>query len=413
MRHFPLGFNPVENGVNLMAHLPDRAHRLDRLPTYRFAVIGQRIQEMNATGKDVIRVDIGSPDLPPPDAVVESLKRSASTPANHQYGSYRGDAGFRQAIADYYQRRFGVTLDPYREVLPLIGSKEGLVNLTMAYIDQGDTAIVPDIAYPAYRMGAMMAGGTVLELPLDPSHGYLPDFNAIKGDLSRAKLLWVNYPNNPTGAIADLAFYQQALDFCREHDLLLCSDNPYCELVFEGYVAPSAVQLPGALERTVEFTSFSKTFNMAGWRLGACVGPREAIDALLTVKSNVDSGYWKAIFDAGSTALNTTPQSWLDARNARYNARREKILALLPEIGLEAFKTPASLYVWARVLDGDEQRYVDRALEEGLVALTPGTMYGDAGKGYVRFSLGIADERLEEALARLRKWYQIYHVEVA
>src|SRR5450432_2538942 len=196
-----------------MAHLPERAYRLDRLPTYGFAVVGQRIQEMNAAGKDVIRLDIGSPDLPPPDAVIESLKRSASNPANHQYGSYQGDPAFRQAVADYYQRRFGVKLDPDHEVLPLIGTKEGIVNLTLAYIDSGDTAIVPSIAYPAYSMGAMMAGGSVLEVPINPSRGYLPDFSAIRGDISMAKLLWVNYPNNPTGAIADLAFYQQTLEF--------------------------------------------------------------------------------------------------------------------------------------------------------------------------------------------------------
>jgi LL-diaminopimelate aminotransferase len=390
-----------------MSQLPSRASRLDNLQTYGFAIIGQRIQEMASAGKDVIRLDIGSPDLPPPTPVIEALKQSASDPTHHAYGSYVGDPGFRRAVADYYARRFGVTVDPSTEVLPLIGSKEGLINLSLAYIDHGDAAIVPDIAYPAYSAGARLAGGSVIEVPLDPERGFLPMFDAITDDLSHAKLLWVNYPNNPTGAIADIAFYEQAVAFCREHNLLLCSDNPYCEVVFEGYTAASALQAVGAKDCTVEFISMSKTFNMAGWRLGAAVGNRTALENLLRVKSNIDSGHWKAIFDAGIAAFNMTPQSWIDERNARYAVRREQILSALPEIGLEAFKSPASLYVWARVLDGNEQDYARRALDEALVALTPGTMYGKGGAGHIRFSLGVADDRLEVALSRLREWFRV------
>jgi LL-diaminopimelate aminotransferase len=388
-----------------MSQLPKRAYRLDRLPPYGFAIIGQRIQEMTAAGKDVIRLDIGSPDMPPPDRVVEALKQSASDPTHYQYGSYRGDPGFRKAVADYYKRHFGVNLDPNREVLPLIGSKEGLVNLALAYVDRGDASLVPTIAYPAYMMGTLMAGGEIIEMPLDER--YLPDFDAIKGDLARAKLLWVNYPNNPTGATADLDFYQRAVAFCREHNLLLCSDNPYCEIVYDGYRAPSALQAPGAMDCTVEFMSMSKMFNLAGWRLGAAVGNREALDNLLNVKSNVDSGHWKAIYDAAAVALNEVPQSWIDARNARYQQRRDRILQFLPEIGLETYKSSASLYVWARVLEGNDQQYVEHALNEALVALTPGTMYGRDGAGYIRFSLGVTDERLEKALTRLREWHRV------
>ncbi|MEP7286883.1 MAG: aminotransferase class I/II-fold pyridoxal phosphate-dependent enzyme [Chloroflexota bacterium] len=390
-----------------MSKLPERAYRLRQLPPYRFAVIGQRIAEMTTAGHDVIRLDIGSPDLPPPDAVVEALKASESDPTHYQYGSYQGDPAFRKAVAAYYQRRFGVTLDPMREVLPLIGSKEGLVNLSLAYLDRGDYAIIPDIAYPAYGMGTRLAGGEIIEVPLDPVRGYLPDFSAIGRDLSRAKLLWVNYPNNPTGATADLSFYEEAVAFCRDHDLLLCSDNPYCEVAFDGFVAPSALQVAGAKDCTVEFMSLSKFYNLAGFRLGACVGNAEAIKALLNVKSNMDSGHFKPIYDAGTIALNTTPQSWVDERNAHYEARRDRILAILPEIGLEAFKTSASLYVWARVLDGSAQEYCDRALNEALVAVTPGEMYGTGGHRYVRLSLGVADDRLDEALTRLREWYQV------
>ena len=390
-----------------MSQLPKPAYRLTNLQPYGFAIIGQRIQTMMAAGKDVIRLDIGSPDLPPPQPVIEALKQSASNPAHHSYGSYTGDPGFRRAVADYHARRFGVSLDPATEVLPLIGSKEGLVNLSMAYLDRGDSAIVPDIAYPAYEAGALLAGASVITVHLDPANDFLPDLDSIPADLSHAKLLWINYPNNPTGAVADIAFYEKAVAFCRDHNLLLCSDNPYCELVFDGYVAPSALQAAGAKDCTVEFMSMSKTYNMAGWRLGAAVGNHEALQNLLRVKSNIDSGHWKPIYDAGIVALDTTPQSWIDERNARYAARRERILAILPSIGLEAFKSPASLYVWARVLDGDDQYYVERALDEAQVAVTPGTMYGVGGAGHIRFSLGVADDRLEEALTRLRVWYQV------
>ncbi len=391
-----------------MSHLPKRAYRLDRLPPYEFAVIGQRIQEMTAAGKDVIRLDIGSPDMAPPEPVIEALSASARNPKHHGYGSYRGDAAFRKAVADYYARRFGVTVDPGHEVLPLLGSKEGLVNLSLAYLGRGDVALVPDISYPAYGMGALLAGGDPVELPLDPANGYLPNFAAIKSaDLARAKLLWVNYPNNPTGAIADLAFYEKAVQFCRQHNLLLCSDNPYCDIVFEGYKAPSALQAPGAKECTVEFVSMSKTYNMAGWRLGAAVGNREALDNLLIVKSNIDSGHFKPIYDAATVALNETPDSWIAERNAHYQRRRERILETLPEIGLDVFRSPATLYIWARVLGGDDQHYCAHALNEAFVALTPGQVYGRGGRGYIRMSVTVADNRLEEALNRLRELHRV------
>ncbi len=395
----------VKQGVGI----PPHAQRLDRLPPYQFALIGQRIIEMTGAGKDVIRLDIGSPDLPPPPHVIEALKASASQPGNHSYGNYRGEPAFRKAVAAYYQRRFGVELDPNREVLPLIGSKEGIVNMALAFLDRGDAAIVPALNYPAYSQGALMAGAGVIEMALDPARGYLPDFRALESDLARTalrpKLLWVNYPNNPTGAVASLAFYEEAVAFCRAHGLLLCSDAPYSEVVFDGYTSPSALQVPGAKECTVEFMSLSKTYNMAGWRLGAAVGRREALDKLLVIKSNMDSGHFKAVYDAGTAALNDTPDSWLAERNARYQRRRDQILATMPEIGVEAFKAPASLYVWARVHEGDDGRYAERALEGANVSIAPGSIYGAAGRGYVRFSLSVPEPRLEEALGRLRRWY--------
>ncbi len=377
------------------------------MPPYGFELINRRIAQLSAEGVDVIRLDMGSPDMPPPPPVIERLQRSAANPTYHSYGSYRGLPAFREAVANYYARRFGVLLDPDKEILPLIGSKEGIVNLALAFLDRGDAAIAPDLNYPAYTMGTLMAGGDVILMHLDPARNYAPDLNALRDhpDLRRAKLLWVNYPNNPTGATCDLSLYEELIAFCRQHGLLLCSDNPYAEVVYDGYRAPSALQVEGALECTVEFMSLSKLYNMAGWRLGACLARREVIEALLTIKSNMDSGHFRPIYEAGALALNETPQSWIDARNAVYQARRDALLAACPSIGLSAFKTSGSLYVWARVQDGDDTAYVGAALERARVSLTPGSMYGPAGKGYVRLSVGVADERLGEAIARLQTWY--------
>lgn len=387
--------------------LPKTAARLDRLPPYGFELINRRIAQLSASGADIIRLDMGSPDMPPPPPVIEMLQHSAANPKYHSYGSYRGLPAFRKAVADYYARRFGVQVDPDKEVLPLIGSKEGIVNLALAFIDRGDAAVAPDLNYPAYTMGTLMAGGDVILMHLDPERDYAPDLEALRDhpDLRRAKLLWVNYPNNPTGATCDLALYERLIAFCREHGLLLCSDNPYAEVVYDGYRAPSALQVEGALECTVEFMSLSKLYNMAGWRLGACLARREVIEALLTIKSNMDSGHFRPIYEAGALALNETPQSWIDARNAIYQARRDALLAACTEIGLSAFKTSGSLYIWAQVQDGDDTAYVQAALEQAHVSLTPGAMYGPAGKGYVRISVGIEDNRLQEAIARLKTWY--------
>jgi LL-diaminopimelate aminotransferase len=391
--------------------LPKTAARLDRMPPYGFELINRRITQLAASGVDIIRLDIGSPDMPPPPPVIEMLKRSADNPKFHSYGSYRGLPAFRKAVAAYYARRFGVQVDPDKEVLPLIGSKEGIVNLALAFIDQGDAVIAPDLNYPAYTMGTLMAGGEVIFMQLDPSRSYLPNLDALRAhpSLSRAKLLWVNYPNNPTGATCDLALYDALIAFCREHRLLLCSDNPYAEVVYDGYRAPSALQAAGALDCTVEFMSLSKLYNMAGWRLGACIARQPVIDALLVIKSNMDSGHFRPMYEAGALALNETPQSWIDERNAIYQARRDALLAACPSIGLTAFKTSGSLYIWAKVEDGNDAAYVESALDQAQVSLTPGAMYGPAGKGYVRLSVGIEDGRLQEAIARLQAWYAKRH----
>ena len=385
--------------------MPVPASRLTTLPPYPFAVLNQRVRALQRAGRDIIRLDIGSPDMPPPNEVVNALDQSVRRADRHGYAGYKGTPDFREAVAGYYQQRFGVTLDPETEVLPLLGSKEGIVNLALAYIGTGDIALVPDIGYPSYSAGAHLAGGSSVLFHVDPAQGYLPDFATIPAEAAdRAKLLWVNFPNNPTGATADASFYQRAVDFARQHDIVLASDNPYVDVTFDGFVAPSALQADGAKDCTVEFMSFSKTYNMAGWRLGAAVGNAEALKNLLLVKSNVDSGHFHAIYDAGIVATHT-PQSWIDERNRIYQARRDRIMATLPEIGLEGFQPLGSLYIWARAIDSDGGAYCERALEATSVVFAPGLIYGDAGKAYVRISIGMDDDHIDEALQRLKVWY--------
>ncbi|MCC6613362.1 MAG: aminotransferase class I/II-fold pyridoxal phosphate-dependent enzyme [Anaerolineae bacterium] len=387
--------------------MPTPAARLNQLPAYPFAVLGQRIAEMGKQGIDVIRLDVGSPDMPPPPAVIDALSENAHRDDVHGYAGYKGTPGFRGAVANYYKRRFGVELHPDREVLPLLGSKEGIVNLALAYLDRGDVALVPSLGYPSYAMGTLMGSAEVYWLPVSAANGYKPDFDTIPADIRRrAKLLWLNYPNNPTGATVEVDFYQRAVDFCAQHDILLASDNPYVDVTFDRYVAPSALQADGARTCTVEFMSMSKSHNMAGWRIGAAVGNGEAISTLLQVKSNFDSGHFRAVYDAAAVALETTPQSWIDDRNEIYRQRRDRIMAALPDIGLEAECPLGSMYIWGRALDGQGgANYCTRALDGAHVSLAPGNIYGPDGDDYVRISIGMDDARIDEALVRLKAWW--------
>lgn len=386
--------------------IPAPSARLQSLPPYIFATISQRIGRMQAEGLDVIRLDIGSPDLPPGDHVTAALAASAAQPGNHGYAGYRGTASFRQAVARYYQKRFGVTLDPETEVLPLLGSKEGIVNLMMAYLEEDSIVLVPSIGYPAYAMGARLVGAQVCYVPMPEENNFLLDLDAIDPNTwDLAKLLWINYPNNPTGVAADLDYYASVVEQCREHQVLLASDNPYCDVTFDGYIAPSVLQVPGAKQQTVEFMSFSKSFNMAGWRLGAAVGSATALKQLLNVKSNIDSGHFKAVYDAGIAAIDDTPEDWFIERNAIYERRRDMLLTALPEVGLSARPSIGTLYVWAKVEHMPASTYVERALTEALVSIAPGAAYGPGGEGYVRLSLSVADERVEEGIERLKNWY--------
>ncbi len=378
------------------------ADRVATLPPYVFATIEQRIAAARASGVDVISLGVGSPDLPPPPHIIEALCAAASRPDTHGYAGYFGTPALRGAIATYYARRFGVSLDPEREILPLLGSKEGLANMALAFVDPGDVVLAPDPGYPTYRMGAIMTGGAYHPLPLRKERGYLPDLDAVPGDVAkRATLLWLNYPNNPTGACASREFLAEAVAYCREHDIVLGYDNAYCDVTYEGYVAPSILEVPGAREVAVEFNSLSKTYNMAGWRVGMAVGNAQALRALATIKTNVDSGMFRAVQDAAATAL-LGDRDWLAERNRTYERRRDAVLEWLPAAGLAADKPLGGLYVWARTPAGvDAEAWAISALERTGVWLTPGTAFGPHGAGHLRISICVPEERLREAGKRL------------
>ncbi len=382
------------------------SERLKTIPPYAFAAISSRVRELELQGKDIIRLDMGSPDMPPPPAVVEALYESARQPNHHGYAGFAGIPRLREAFSAYYSRRFGVSVDAETEVLPLIGSKEGIVHLNLAFLDPGDVVLIPDPAYPSYERGARLADAEPYFVRLDPENRFQPDLNVIPANiLARAKMMWVNYPNNPTGAVATLEDYEQIVAFCKSHDILLCSDNPYAEVSFDGVDPPSVLCVAGAKESAVEFNSLSKAYNMAGWRVGACVGNSQVVQGLLHCKSNVDSGMFRAVMEAAIVALNETDQDWIEERNTIYSARRDVILEALPSIGLAASVPPASLYVWAKVPGGDDKAYCADVLENAHVSMVPGSVYGEMGRGYLRMSIVQEVQRIREAMGRVAAWY--------
>ena len=381
------------------------AQRVANLPPYIFAGLEKRITQMISEGRDVIRLDIGSPDQPPSPQIIESLYQSAKDPTHHGYAGFFGTPQLRKAIADHTMRRFGVELDPKTQVLPLIGSKEGIFNLAWAYVDPGDVVLIPDPGYPTYTSGARLAGGEIYYVPLEEKRGWLPDLDAIPAEqLGRAKILWMNYPNNPTTATASLEFFERALAFARKNDVLLIHDNPYAEVCFDGYVAPSLLQVPGAKQYAVEFNSLSKSHNMGGWRVGMATGNPEAIGALSRLKTNIDSGIFRAVQDAATEALNGD-QEWLSERNEVYATRRDIVLMALPEAGMSADKPKSTIYVWARIPAGfTSADFANQLLEKAGVSITPGTAFGQHGEGYARISLGQKTERIKEAMERIKNF---------
>jgi LL-diaminopimelate aminotransferase len=381
------------------------SHRLDKLSPYLFVEINRKIAEKRARGEDIISFAIGDPDMPTPQHIIDQLCKAAHDPANHRYPETAGLPELCQAIARWYHRRFGVALDPKKEVLPLIGSKEGIGHISFCLIDPGDIALVPDPGYPVYSMSTLLAGGEPYLLPLTEKNDFLPDLETIPKKIARkAKLLWLNYPNNPTGAVAELDFFQKAANFAKKHNLAICHDAPYTEVAFDGYQPPSLLQVPEAREIGIEFHSLSKTYNMTGWRIGMAVGNAQLIDALFRFKSNLDSGIPQAIQRAAIEAL-TSSQDCVAEHNAVYQQRRDKLIKALNDIGLRARSPKASFYIWARIPDGyTSVELTAELLDKANVAVTPGVGYGNAGEGYVRLSLTLPDDRLDEGISRLLNW---------
>jgi len=382
------------------------ARRIENLPPYLFVEISRKIAEKRAKGEDVVSFAIGDPDIPTPSHIIDRLCQAAHDPANHRYPESEGLPELRRAIAQWYKKRFDVSLDPDKEVLPLLGAKEGIAHIALCFIDPGDTALVPDPGYPVYSIGTMLAGGRPYYLPLSEKNNFLPDLKSIPEYIARrAKLLWINYPNMPTGAVADLDFFNRVVEFARQHNLAVCHDGPYTEVAFDGYQPVSFMQAEGAKEVGMEFHSLSKTYNMTGWRIGMAVGNATIINALKTVKSNMDSGIPQAIQYAAIEALRG-PQDCVQEHNAIYQRRRDLAVEMLNNIGLEVKPPKATLYLWAKVPEGySSVDFATDLLEQVGVVVTPGTGYGKSGEGYVRLSLTIPDAGLVKGLSRLAGWH--------
>lgn len=381
------------------------AKRIENLPPYLFVGISKKIAEKRAQGEDVISFAIGDPDIPTPQNIIDRLCQAAQDPANHRYPESDGLPQLRQAISSWYQRRFGLAFDPDKEVLPLIGSKEGIGHVALCFIDPGDLALVTDPGYPVYSMGTMFAGGECFFLPLTEDNDFLPDLDRVPTEVAqRARMLWINYPNNPTAAVADIDFFEKVVAFAKRHNLAVCHDAPYTEVAFDGYSPPSFLQAPGARDVGMEFHSLSKSYNMTGWRIGMAVGNAGMVDALMKVKSNIDSGIPQAIQYAAIEAL-LGDQDCIAEHNAIYQRRRDLVVKTLTKIGLRLKPPMASLYVWARIPEGyTSLDFCTKLLDETSVVVTPGSGYGKYGEGYIRVSLTTPDDRLEEGLARLEKW---------
>ena len=381
------------------------AKRVENLPPYPFMSIIQKINEKKAKGEEVVTFVVGDPDIPTPPHILERLVQAAKDPANHRYPEAASLPELRQAIANWYKNRFDVSLDSDKEVLPLIGAKEGIFHIAMCFIDPGDIALVPEPGYAVYPVSTMMMGGTPYYMPLTKENNFLPDLDSIPEDIAnKAKFMWLNYPNNPTGAVAGLDFFNKAVKFANQHNLAICHDAPYTEVAFDGYRPVSFLQADGAMEVGVEFHSCSKTYNMTGWRIGMAVGNAEIIGALKTVKSNIDSGIPQAIQYAAIEAL-TGPQDCIQQHNDIYQRRRDLVVDMLNKIGLEAELPKASLYVWAKVPEGyTSADFANDLLDQVGVVVTPGIGFGKRGDGYVRLSLTLPDAALVKGLSRLAEW---------
>jgi LL-diaminopimelate aminotransferase len=375
--------------------------RLDRLPPYLFAELERKIREKKATGVDVISLGIGDPDTPTPPPVIDALARAASNRGTHQYPSNRGRPELREAYARFYERRFGVALDPESEIIPALGAKECVFNLNLAFLDPDSVALAADPGYPVYTGGPLLAGADAVLMPLLPERGFAPDLDAIGGEVARrARLMYLNYPNNPTGAILPGGLFERAVEFAREHDVLVVHDASYTETTFDGYVAPSFLETPGAKDVGVEVFSLSKGWNMTGWRTAAIVGNADAVATYWKLKTNIDSGMFEAVQLATAAALDAGPPREMPEI---YQRRRDLVCDALAEIGVDVTRPRGTIYVWAPVPEGHTSAsYCELVLEESGVVVSPGGSYGANGEGFFRISLTVPDERLAEAVERLR-----------
>ena len=380
--------------------------RLERIPPYLFAELERKIAAKREAGVDVISLGIGDPDMPTYEPIVAAAQRAVAEPSTHQYPTNRGRKEFRDAVAGFYGRRFGVSLDADSEVMPAIGAKECIFNLNLAFLDPGEVALAADPGYPVYTGGPLLAGAEAAVMPLLPDRGFAPDLGAIAPEiLSRARLMFLNYPNNPTGAIVPDGLFERAIEVARQHDILVVHDNAYSEVTFDGYVAPSFLETPGAKQVGVEVFSLSKGYNMTGWRCAAIVGNAEAIDHYWRLKSNIDSGLFEAVQLAGAAALGPDLDVHVQGMNSVYQRRRDLVCDALAAAGVEVTPPKGTIYVWAPVPDGfgSSAAYCEHVLERAAVVISPGSAYGPSGEGFFRISLTTPDDRLLEAVERLRK----------
>ena len=381
----------------------EKSDRLNQLPPYLFKEIDKQKEIVKKQGMDIIDLGVGDPDQPTPGHIIDVLKKEAEKPSNHTYPSYSGSDEFNSAVADWYARRFNVTLDPKTEVITLIGSKEGIAHAPLAFINPGDWALVPRPGYPVYEIGVKFAGGNVHFMDLLRENRFLPVFGDIPAEIAaKAKIMFLNYPNNPTSALADGAFFSEAVEFAEKNNIIVCHDAAYSEMAFDGCRPESFLETKGAKDVGIEFHSLSKTYNMTGWRIGFAVGRAEVIQAIGQIKSNIDSGVFQAIQMAGIAALNGD-QSCVDEMNRMYAARRDVLVDGLSSLGLRAEKPKATFYVWIHVPDGyTSAEFATRLLTKAGIVATPGNGFGAPGEGYIRMALTVGEKRLEEAVERIR-----------
>jgi LL-diaminopimelate aminotransferase len=382
----------------------ERSDRIKKLPPYLFVELDKAKRNARQEGRDIIDLGIGDPDIPTPNFIIDALAKAARDPKNHRYPLDQGLPEFRNAIASWFKKRYGVTLDPETEILPLIGSKEGIAHMPLAFVNPGDAVLVPDPCYPPYKSGTYFAGGEPVIMPLTQENGFLPDIKAVNhAIIHKVRMIFINYPNNPTGAVCDKKFFKNVVDFANKHNIIVCQDAAYSEMGYDGYKAPSILEVEGAKDVAIEFHSLSKTFNMTGWRIGFACGNRELIEGLAKIKSNMDSGVFFAIQWAGVAALSNYDKH-IRSVSKIYEERRDVLVNGLRKLGWEITPPSATFYVWTRVPPRYTSATFSKALLEKCdIVATPGNGFGATGEGYVRFALTVDKKRIAEAVDRIRK----------